>query len=203
MHLHCDSWQRTCRIGRTVAHDFLSVFMWASPVSQFQRSTCDGVTFMLQDDMAETQAWFTSPSLKDSWQAWNKEWVDVVSNASGKQMGRLATCIRAHLVKLPTVLLLIGAVYRFDVRQGLPMQKFAVMLAVSGEPFTLLRHHLHACSCPVKATRLHHFVHVLNMCLQVLQLSQWSALRCTVVLVFCKCLGRTTISSLCCYPSND
>eukprot|EP00775_Hariotina_reticulata_P008714 gene8714-8895_t len=88
-------------------------------------------TTVVMDDMAETQAWFTSPSLKDSWQAWNKEWVDVVSNASGKQMGRLATCIRAHLVKLPMVLLLIGAVYRFDVRQGMPVQKFAVMLAVS------------------------------------------------------------------------
>jgi len=95
--------------------------------------------------MAETQAWLTSPSLKDSWQAWNKEWVDVLSNASEKQMGRWAICLRAHLVKLPTVLLLIGAVYRFDVRQGLPVQKFAIMLAVSGEPYTLLTKELQAC----------------------------------------------------------
>jgi len=102
---------------------------------------CSGghLLVVLQDDMAETQEWLASPSLKDSWQAWNKEWVDVLSNASGKQMGRLATCLRAHLVKLPMVLLLIGAVYRFDVRQGLPVQKFAIMLAVSGEPVVVLR----------------------------------------------------------------
>lgn len=88
--------------------------------------------FTPQQDMDETQRWFLSPSLNDSWQAWNKEFTDVWSGASGKQMGRLATCIRAHVMKLPTVLMLLAVASRLNLRSTSVISKAVVMIIIAG-----------------------------------------------------------------------
>lgn len=83
--------------------------------------------------MDETQRWFLSPSVSDSWQAWNKEFTDVLSDATGRQMGRFAAAARAHVAKLPTVLLLIAVTYRLDLRKSSSISKTLVMVTIAGE----------------------------------------------------------------------
>lgn len=91
------------------------------------------LSLLLQNDMDETQRWFLSPSLTDSWYSWNKEHTDVWSDVKGRQMGRVATAIRAHIFKLPTLLMLIAVTYRLDLRKGASISKAIVMVIIAGE----------------------------------------------------------------------
>jgi hypothetical protein len=56
-----------------------------------------------------------------------------VSNASGKQLGRLGACVRAHLLKLPMLVLVLAAVARMKAKQDLKLPKWATALILSGE----------------------------------------------------------------------
>lgn len=54
-------------------------------------------------------------------------------------MGRLATCLRAHAMKLPTLLLLLAATSRVDTWKDSKLPKWAVVLVLAGE-----QHHVPA-----------------------------------------------------------
>lgn len=117
-----------CRVIQLVACNLLRNLACSSSTTLLPAPVC-----ALQKDMDETQRWFMSPSLSDSWQAWNKDFTDVWSDVKDKQMGRLATAIRAHIMKLPTVLMLIAATYRLDLRKGSSISKAIVMIIIAGE----------------------------------------------------------------------
>lgn len=85
-----------------------------------------------QGDLKDVQQWLTSSSLTNSWSASHKEWADVASDASGKQLGRLAACLRAHAVKLPTLMLLAAAISRLDARHDTLLPKWAIAVVLAG-----------------------------------------------------------------------
>jgi len=60
------------------------------------------------------QAWFNSPSPDEAqgWSAWNAEAWQAAGDAAGKQQGRLAAALRAVALKLPSLLLILGATAR-------------------------------------------------------------------------------------------
>lgn len=55
------------------------------------------------------------------------------SGANQKQMGRFATAIRAHLMKLPTLLMLVAVTYRLDLRSDSEISKAVVIIVIAGE----------------------------------------------------------------------
>lgn len=92
----------------------------------------------LQEEFDQLQRWFMSPSPQPehSWQSWNSEYWKTAADASGKQMGRLGACIRAHLFKLPTLVMVLAAVARMKSKEGSKLPKWAVALILAGEKGT-------------------------------------------------------------------
>lgn len=60
------------------------------------------------------QAWFNSPSpdAAQGWSAWNAEAWQAPGDPAGKQQGRLAAALRAVALRLPSLLLILGATAR-------------------------------------------------------------------------------------------
>lgn len=89
----------------------------------------------VQDEFDTLSTWFRSPSPQPehSWQSWNAAFWQVAANASGKQMGRLAACLRAHVIKLPTLVLVLAAVARMKAAANSKLPKWAVALILAGE----------------------------------------------------------------------
>lgn len=88
----------------------------------------------VQDEFDNLQKWFNSPSPQpeNSWQAWNAESWRAAANAAGKQMGRLGACVRAHILKLPTLVMVLAAVARMKEKSGSRLPKWAVALILAG-----------------------------------------------------------------------
>lgn len=47
-------------------------------------------------------------------------------------MGRLAACIRAHVFKLPTLVLVLAAIARMKAKSNSPLPKWALALILAG-----------------------------------------------------------------------
>lgn len=89
----------------------------------------------IQDEFDSLNRWLMSPSPQPehSWQSWNAAFWQVAANASGKQMGRFSACLRAHVLKLPTLVLVLAAVARMKAAANSKLPKWAVALILAGE----------------------------------------------------------------------
>lgn len=89
----------------------------------------------VQEEFDRLHRWFMSPSPspEHSWGAWNAESWWAASNAAGKQMGRLGSCLRAHLFKLPALVMVLAAVARMKAKDDAQLPKWAVALILAGE----------------------------------------------------------------------
>lgn len=54
-------------------------------------------------------------------------------------MGRLGACIRAHLFKLPTLVMVLAAVARMKAKDDSKLPKWAVALILAGVLFCVCR----------------------------------------------------------------
>lgn len=88
----------------------------------------------MQEEFDNLQRWFASPSPQpaNSWQAWNAESWQAAGNAAGKQMGRLGACVRAHIFKLPTLVMVLAAVARMKEKGNSQLPKWAVAMILAG-----------------------------------------------------------------------
>lgn len=88
----------------------------------------------VQDEFNRLQQWFVSPSPnpEHSWRAWNADSWKAAADAAGKQMGRLAACIRAHLFKLPTFVLVLASVARMKSKSSIQLPKWVLALILAG-----------------------------------------------------------------------
>jgi hypothetical protein len=95
---------------------------------------CDICGASVQEEFDNLQRWFMSPSPQpaNSWQAWNAESWHSAGNAAGKQMGRLGACVRAHIFKLPTLVMVLAAVARMKEKGNSQLPKWAVAIILAG-----------------------------------------------------------------------
>jgi hypothetical protein len=90
--------------------------------------------FTTQEEFDNLRQWFMSPGPQPehSWQAWNAESWKAAADATVKQMGRLGLCVRAHIFKLPTLVMVLAAVARMKAKDDSLLPKWAVALILAG-----------------------------------------------------------------------